>query len=88
MAVGGCSYPGPPVLSSYLNHDKRFGFIELRTVEEAAGALALDGTAMLVRDTGHLWGYQPLRTPPACVMLDCLEHSLRLQYHSPSNTPH
>ena len=36
-------YPGRPVLSVYLNMEKRFGFIEFRTVEEATAALGLDG---------------------------------------------
>ncbi|KAK9787875.1 hypothetical protein WJX73_005035 [Symbiochloris irregularis] len=35
--------PGQPVVSCYINHDKRFAFVELRTVEEASNALALDG---------------------------------------------
>ncbi|KMS93573.1 hypothetical protein BVRB_030110, partial [Beta vulgaris subsp. vulgaris] len=34
---------GDSVVSVYLNMEKRFGFIEFRTVEEATAALALDG---------------------------------------------
>ena len=35
--------PGQPVLSCYINHEKRFAFVEFRTVEEASNAMALDG---------------------------------------------
>ena len=33
----------PPIVSCYLNKDKRFAFIETRTVSEAAACLMLDG---------------------------------------------
>jgi splicing factor U2AF subunit len=36
-------FPGRPVLSVYLNMEKRFGFVEFRTQEEATAALNLDG---------------------------------------------
>lgn len=48
MAVGGCSSPGVPVLSCYLNPDKRFAFVEFRSVEEASNAMAFDGVACQV----------------------------------------
>jgi len=49
MACGGCSHPGAPVHSVYLSPDKRFAFVELRTIEEASNALlALDGLGMQV----------------------------------------
>lgn len=35
--------PGDAVLSVYLNVEKKFGFIEFRTMEEAAAGLTLDG---------------------------------------------
>ena len=34
---------GQPVVSCYIHHDKRFAFVEFRTVEEASNAIALDG---------------------------------------------
>eukprot|EP00172_Hildenbrandia_rubra_P000376 Plantae.Rhodophyta-Hildenbrandia_rubra.ctg1175.p1 GENE.Plantae.Rhodophyta-Hildenbrandia_rubra.ctg1175~~Plantae.Rhodophyta-Hildenbrandia_rubra.ctg1175.p1 ORF type:complete len:477 (+),score=114.89 Plantae.Rhodophyta-Hildenbrandia_rubra.ctg1175:4935-6365(+) len=40
---GGVDGPGPPIVSVYLNLDKRFAFIELRSLSEAAAALAMDG---------------------------------------------
>lgn len=43
-AVGGTTAgPGPCVVNVYINAEKRFAFIELRTVEEASNAMALDG---------------------------------------------
>jgi splicing factor U2AF subunit len=27
----------------YINHEKKFAFVEMRTVEEASNAMALDG---------------------------------------------
>lgn len=35
--------PALPVVSCYINHEKRFAFVEFRTVEEASNAMALDG---------------------------------------------
>jgi splicing factor U2AF subunit len=35
--------PGDVVLSIYLNREKKFGFVEFRSIEEAAAGLALDG---------------------------------------------
>ena len=34
---------GQPVVSCYIHHDKRFAFVEFRTVEEASNSIALDG---------------------------------------------
>lgn len=39
----GVESEGNPIISVYINLDKRFAFIETRTVGEAAAALALDG---------------------------------------------
>lgn len=39
----GVESEGSPVVSVYLNLEKRFAFIELRTLKEAAAALAMDG---------------------------------------------
>lgn len=44
---------GDSVVNVYINHEKKFAFVEMRTVEEASNAMALDGiifeasTAML-----------------------------------------
>eukprot|EP00887_Chlorella_sp_A99_P004859 scaffold4.g4859.t1 len=43
-AVGGTTAgPGPCVVNVYLNNEKKFAFVELRTVEEASNSMALDG---------------------------------------------
>ncbi|KAJ8545546.1 hypothetical protein K7X08_018129 [Anisodus acutangulus] len=44
IAVGGNSAgPGDAVVNVYINHEKKFAFVEMRTVEEASNAMALDG---------------------------------------------
>ncbi|KAJ4703450.1 U2 snRNP auxiliary factor large subunit [Melia azedarach] len=54
-AIGGNSAgPGDAVVNVYINHEKKFAFVEMRTVEEASNAMALDGiifegTAVRVR---------------------------------------
>ncbi|CAK9215557.1 unnamed protein product [Sphagnum troendelagicum] len=35
--------PGDAVVNVYINQEKRFAFVEMRTVEEASNAMALDG---------------------------------------------
>jgi splicing factor U2AF subunit len=35
--------PGEPVVMVYINHEKKFAFVEFRTIEEAAAAMDLDG---------------------------------------------
>lgn len=43
-AIGGNSAgPGNAVVNVYINYEKKFAFVELRTVEEASNAMALDG---------------------------------------------
>lgn len=43
-AVGGTTAgPGACVVNVYINYEKKFAFVELRTVEEASNAMALDG---------------------------------------------
>lgn len=43
-AVGGnTAGPGNAVVNVYINYEKKFAFVELRTVEEASNAMALDG---------------------------------------------
>ena len=43
-AVGGTTAgPGPCVVNVYINQEKKFAFAEMRTVEEASNAMALDG---------------------------------------------
>ncbi|CAA0825122.1 Splicing factor U2af large subunit B [Striga hermonthica] len=45
-AIGGNSAgPGDAVVNVYINHEKKFAFVEMRTVEEASNAMALDGIA-------------------------------------------
>jgi splicing factor U2AF subunit len=46
-AIGGTQpMPGDPVLNVYMNQEKKFGFVEFRTVEETSNAMALDGVLM------------------------------------------
>ncbi|XP_038690970.1 splicing factor U2af large subunit A-like isoform X2 [Tripterygium wilfordii] len=43
-AIGGNSAgPGDAVVNVYINNEKKFAFVEMRTVEEASNAMALDG---------------------------------------------
>ncbi|XP_042417258.1 splicing factor U2af large subunit B-like isoform X1 [Zingiber officinale] len=44
FAIGGnTAGPGDAVVNVYINHEKKFAFVEMRTVEEASNAMALDG---------------------------------------------
>ena len=36
-------YAGDAVVNVYINHEKKFAFVEMRSVEEASNAMALDG---------------------------------------------
>ncbi|KAF8409934.1 hypothetical protein HHK36_002453 [Tetracentron sinense] len=43
-AVGGnTAGPGDAVVNVYINHEKKFAFVEMRSIEEASNAMALDG---------------------------------------------
>ncbi|XP_071706671.1 splicing factor U2af large subunit A-like isoform X3 [Rutidosis leptorrhynchoides] len=44
-AIGGTSAgpAGDAVVNVYINHEKKFAFVEMRTVEEASNAMTLDG---------------------------------------------
>ncbi|KAH7442966.1 hypothetical protein KP509_02G010500 [Ceratopteris richardii] len=43
-AIGGnTAGAGDAVVNVYINHEKKFAFVEMRTVEEASNAMALDG---------------------------------------------
>lgn len=43
-AVGGnTAGPGEAVVNVYINHEKKFAFVEMRSVEEASNTMALDG---------------------------------------------
>mmetsp|Transcript_10228 Transcript_10228/g.25941 ORF Transcript_10228/g.25941 Transcript_10228/m.25941 type:complete len:889 (+) Transcript_10228:130-2796(+) len=43
QAIGGTRQTGDPVVNVYINYEKRFSFVEFRTVEETSNAMALDG---------------------------------------------
>lgn len=34
---------GDAVVNVYINHEKKFAFVEMRSVEEASNAMSLDG---------------------------------------------
>ena len=36
-------FVGDAVVNVYINHEKKFAFVEMRSVEEASNAMALDG---------------------------------------------
>ncbi|XP_057544212.1 splicing factor U2af large subunit B-like [Amaranthus tricolor] len=40
---GNAAGPGDAVVNVYINHEKKFAFVEMRSVEEASNAMALDG---------------------------------------------
>ncbi|XP_076895637.1 splicing factor U2af large subunit A-like isoform X2 [Bidens hawaiensis] len=43
-AIGGnTAGPGDAVVNVYINHEKKFAFVEMRSVEEASNAMSLDG---------------------------------------------
>jgi len=66
-AIGGNSAgPGESVVNVYINAEKKFAFVEYRTVEECSNAMALDGivmegTAMRVRRPND---YNPTTAAP------------------------
>ena len=49
-AIGGTvaalSGQGEPVLNVYINYEKKFAFVEFRTVEETSNCMALDGVVL------------------------------------------
>lgn len=42
---------GDAVVNVYINHDKKFAFVEMRSVEEASNAMALDGIIFEVQNS-------------------------------------
>ncbi|KAI3839109.1 hypothetical protein MKW98_029446 [Papaver atlanticum] len=40
---GNAAGPGDAVVNVYINHEKKFAFVEMRSIEEASNAMALDG---------------------------------------------
>ncbi|KMS96373.1 hypothetical protein BVRB_9g225830 isoform A [Beta vulgaris subsp. vulgaris] len=40
---------GGDVVNVYINHEKKFAFVDMRSVEEASNAMALDGITFEVR---------------------------------------
>lgn len=40
---GHLPFIGDAVVNVYINHEKKFAFVEMRSVEEASNAMALDG---------------------------------------------
>ncbi|KAL0299420.1 UNVERIFIED_CONTAM: Splicing factor U2af large subunit B [Sesamum radiatum] len=59
-AIGGnTAGPGDAVVNVYINHEKKFAFVEMRSVEEASNAMALDGIIFEIRELLESFG--PLR---------------------------
>jgi splicing factor U2AF subunit len=44
------SLAGDAVVNVYINHEKKFAFVEMRTVEEASNAMTLDGIIFEAND--------------------------------------
>lgn len=42
-------FAGDAVVNVYINHEKKFAFVEMRSVEEASNAMSLDGIIFEVR---------------------------------------
>lgn len=42
------AFIGDAVVNVYINHEKKFAFVEMRSVEEASNAMALDGIILEV----------------------------------------
>lgn len=49
-------FVGDSVVNVYINHEKKFAFVEMRTVEEASNAMALDGIIFEARKV-FIFGY-------------------------------
>jgi len=45
LQIGGVVGPGDSVVNVYINQEKKFAFVEFRSVEECSNAMALDGCA-------------------------------------------
>lgn len=60
---------GDAVVNVYINHEKKFAFVEMRTVEEASNAMALDGILF------EVW-WTSLINPSNCPTLSYLHFSL------------
>lgn len=43
MVVASSIRAGPCVVNVYINYEKKFAFVEFRTVDETSNAMALDG---------------------------------------------
>ncbi len=62
QAVGGTIQTGDPVINVYINIEKKFAFVEFRTVEETSNAMGLDGIAL---EGSHLRVRRPNDYNPA-----------------------
>lgn len=72
-AAGATEAPGSAVLSTFVNSDKHFAFVELRTPTEAANALAFEGLC--------LHGNQlSMRRPHEFNLLEVRRHTPDLSY--------
>eukprot|EP01083_Nonionella_stella_P066236 174225_1 len=65
-AQGPSRDPGDAILSVYINHQRRFAFVEFRTMEEATQSMALDGLMYCGESlkVGRPANYNPALLPP------------------------
>ncbi|KAK6154692.1 hypothetical protein DH2020_008940 [Rehmannia glutinosa] len=79
-AIGGNSAgPGDAVVNVYINHEKKFAFVEMRTVEEASNAMALDGVAFEIEVC-----HKPLKLKSYAFLPGCFCESSRPTDYNPS----
>jgi len=67
MAMGNRDEDDDPILSVYINHERRFAFVEFRTMEVCTACLALDGINLLGRGKVKVKrpnDYNPSLAPP------------------------
>jgi hypothetical protein len=83
MAVGACSALGSPVIGCYMNPDKRFAFVEFRSVEEASNAMAFDGVTCQVCAAAQLPVFLRMYVCIYCNSPECQSlHMLRTALHA------
>lgn len=65
------SFIGDAVVNVYINHEKKFAFVEMRSVEEASNAMALDGIILeVIRYFFYNLGVQSLLVTTCIVSID------------------
>jgi hypothetical protein len=88
MMAAACSVsPGCPVLTAHVNQEHRFGFVELRSVEEASNMFVFDGllcghAALAVRRPNE-YSHVEVRPHRWCECISFFKGSAILMQHQP-----